>query len=297
MNNLSIANNEVLTMSSQEIANLTGKSVGHIHRDFKVMILELGYGTPSNPFLDLDDTPIAGKYPDIINISQAAKLAGLTRKTIYKHINDGKIIRSDNGIHKDELKRVYGLDFASNESDLDISDADFTYITDGSKRITSILMNQELTMTLVSGYNVKLRNAIIKRWQELEQLQAPVSSPQIPTNFAEALQLAADQAKQLELAAPKVAFVDNFVERESLQNATQVAQSLKLSSARKLNSILDEIGGIYSGAVKRSRVFTVKFINNGYGDIKQTEQGYPQSLFTTKGIVYLNELLTSEGYI
>lgn len=29
-------------------------------------------------------------------------------------------------------------------------------------------LDKELTITLVSGYNVKMRNAIIKRWQELE---------------------------------------------------------------------------------------------------------------------------------
>ena len=171
----------------------------------------------------------------------------------------------------------------------------FTHTVEkGEGRPAAVLhVNKRDSYVVVAQLSAEFTAVLVDRWQELEAKK----QPKIPTNFAEALQLAADQAKQLELAAPKVAFVDNFVERESLQNATQVAQSLKLSSARRLNSILDEIGGIYSGAVKRSRVFTVKFINNGYGDIKQTEQGYPQSLFTTKGIVYLNELLTSEGYI
>ena len=169
-----------------------------------------------------------------------------------------------------------------------------TELVKGAGRPKQVMrFDKRNSIVVAAKLNDKLMASVVDRWIELESKR----QPKIPTNFAEALQLAADQAKQLELAAPKVAFVDNFVERESLQNATQVAQSLKLSSARRLNSILDEIGGIYSGAVKRSRVFTVKFINNGYGDIKQTEQGYPQSLFTTKGIVYLNELLTSEGYI
>tara|TARA_B100001063_G_C16779030_1_gene568952 strand:+ start:13812 stop:14513 length:702 start_codon:yes stop_codon:yes gene_type:complete len=233
MNNLSIANNEVLTMSSRDIAIYTSKKHNHVIRDIKKLYSELYNDDPS-----LDDL-----------------------KNIGKRLVDGVFV------------------------DVDIRGY-VQYFT----------LDRRHTDCLLTGYSAKARMKVIERWHDLEEKNKP-EQPKIPTNFAEALQLAADQAKQLELAAPKVAFVDNFVERESLQNATQVAQSLKLSSARKLNSILDEIGGIYSGAVKRSRVFTVKFINNGYGDIKQTEQGYPQSLFTTKGIVYLNELLTSEGYI
>lgn len=234
MNNLSISNNQTLTMSSKEIANLTGKDHPNVKRDISNMIMQLN-------------------YPDIT----AKKMPKFNHSELNGH-----------GVG------VYQYDHNGNI-------------------YTGMKLTKRYTELLITGYSVTLRLKVLDRLAELESKQ----QPKIPTNFAEALQLAADQAKQLELAAPKVAFVDNFVERESLQNATQVAQSLKLSSARKLNSILDEIGGIYSGAVKRSRVFTVKFINNGYGDIKQTEQGYPQSLFTTKGIVYLNELLTSEGYI
>lgn len=171
----------------------------------------------------------------------------------------------------------------------------FTHTVEkGEGRPAAVLhVNKRDSYVVVAQLSPEFTAVLVDRWQELEAKQ----QPQIPTNFAEALQLAADQAKQLELAAPKVAFVDNFVERESLQNATQVAQSMNLKSANALNKILDELGGIYSGAVKRSRVFTVKFINDGYGEIKQTGAGYPQSLFTAKGIVYLNELLTSEGYI
>ena len=171
----------------------------------------------------------------------------------------------------------------------------FTHTVEkGEGRPAAVLhVNKRDSYVVVAQLSPEFTAVLVDRWQELESKH----SHKIPTNFAEALQLAADQAKQLELAAPKVAFVDNFVERESLQNATQVSQSMKLKSANALNKILDELGGVYSGSVKRSRVFTVKFINDGYGEVKQTAAGYPQSLFTAKGIVYLNELLTSEGYI
>jgi phage regulator Rha-like protein len=155
------------------------------------------------------------------------------------------------------------------------------------------LLNKRDSLILVAQNSPEFTAAIVDRWQELESRH----QPKIPTNFAEALQLAADQAKQLELAAPKVEFVDRFVERESLQNATQVASSLGMKSAIALNKVLDEIGGVYNGAVKRSRIFTAKFISDGYGEVKQNDSGYPQSLFTTKGVTRIHEILVSEGYL
>lgn len=119
--------------------------------------------------------------------------------------------------------------------------------------------------------------------------------PQIPTNFAEALQLAADQAKQLELAAPKVAFVDNLVNRDNLLTATQVGQKHKLS-AIKLNRILSELD-VYNRAVKRGKVFKQWFIDKGFGENKKTELGFDQPLFTNAGEIWINEKLHAEGIV
>lgn len=153
-------------------------------------------------------------------------------------------------------------------------------------------LDKKHTDCLLTGYSAKARMNVISRWHELESNQ----HPQIPTNFAEALQLAADQAKQLELAAPKVAFVDNLVSRDNLMTATQVASKHKISAV-KLNRILDELGGVYNKSVKRGRVFIQSFIDSGYGEVKQTEQGYSQALFTPSGEVYINEKLISEWVI
>ncbi|AUR97047.1 antirepressor protein [Vibrio phage 1.236.O._10N.261.52.C4] len=147
------------------------------------------------------------------------------------------------------------------------------------------------TLLLVSGYMLHVRVKIVDRLEFLESQ----SKPQIPKNFAEALQLAADQAKQLELAAPKVAFVDNLVDRTSLMNATQVAQKHK-KSAIWLNKILTELK-VYNKAVKRGKVFQQWFIDKGYGEMKQTEAGHPQALFTNAGEVWINEKLITEGIV
>lgn len=165
------------------------------------------------------------------------------------------------------------------------------YIDSQNRQQIEYRLDKELTLCLVSGYSVKLRMGIIKRWQELESHQ----SPQLPQTFSEALQLAADQAKQIEAAAPKVAFVDNLVERNTLMTASQVAQKYK-KFAIWLNKILLELS-VYNSAVKRSKVFQQWFVDKGYGEMKQTTLGYSQALFTPSGEVWIAESLYSEGII
>ena len=64
-----------------------------------------------------------------------------------------------------------------------------------------------------------------------------------------------------------------------------------------MNRTLDELGGVYSKAVKRGRVFIQSFIDSGYGEMKQTELGFSQALFTPAGEVYIYEKLISEGVL
>lgn len=151
------------------------------------------------------------------------------------------------------------------------------------------LLPKDLTLTLVAGYNVVVRHAIVKRWQELEAGQ----THKIPQTLAQALRLAADQAEQLEIQAPKVAFFDRVAARETLMAATQVAQKVG-KSAIALNKMLDDLG-VYSRNVKRARVFKQWFIDAGYGELKQTDLGYSQPLFTPAGEIWVIQKLVSEG--
>ena len=135
----------------------------------------------------------------------------------------------------------------------------------------------------------------VRRWV-LDKLKAMG----VPQTMAQALRLAADQAEKIEqqqaqlaLAAPKVNFFDKVVERTTLMTATQVAQKLGMS-AIKLNKLLDELD-VYSLNVKRARIFKQWVIDKGLGELKQTELGYSQPLFTTAGEAWIVERLTSEG--
>ena len=119
-------------------------------------------------------------------------------------------------------------------------------------------------LILASGYDAKLRETIIDRWEELET-EKRNGGYQVPTSFKEALLLAAhqqelieEQQKQIEQkdetielqqeeikkAAPKVNYYDATLQSVNTQTATQVAKSIGMD-AQKLNKHLKEAGIIY----------------------------------------------------
>jgi phage regulator Rha-like protein len=100
--------NATLTMSSREIAELTGKRHGDVIRDIRNMLEQLGDDANLRHVVETKDTR---GYTDCFNLPK------------------------------------------------------------------------DLTITLVSGYNVQMRYAITQRWMELEAQQAP----KLPTTFAEAV--------------------------------------------------------------------------------------------------------------
>lgn len=146
------------------------------------------------------------------------------------------------------------------------------------------------SITVVAQLCPEFTAALVKRWYELENQNAV----QLPQSFSEALQLAADQARQLELAAPKVQYFDRVADTKNLLNASQVGKKVGMSAV-KLNQYLTDMG-VYDRRIA-GRTFAQWFIDKGYGEVKQTEQGYPQSKFTNKGEQWVIEQLVSEGVV
>lgn len=221
----------------------------------------------------------------LLNISQSNELT-ITTFALWNQLNSFRVEFGGNKIqHGDFLARV------EDECE-DLGVSDFFPHPQNKQPVRFYNLNHEQALLVGMRESKAVRKKVLEWLKKLEQKQAP----QIPQTYAEALQLAADQAKQIELAAPKVAFVDNLVERKNLMTATQVAAKHGMSAV-KLNKLLDELGGVYNKSVKRGRVFIQSFIDSGYGELKQTELGYSQALFTPAGEVYINEKLISEGVI
>lgn len=99
-----------------------------------------------------------------------------------------------------------------------------------------------------------VRRRVLSRLNELESRVAKPSF-QLPTTFAAALRLAAEQAEEIErqqaalaLAAPKVEFVDRYVDSTGLKSFRQVAKLLQANEARfrdflKDRRIMYKLGG------------------------------------------------------
>ena len=153
---------------------------------------------------------------------------------------------------------------------------------------SEIRLDKDLTITLITGYDVNTRHRINKRWQELErQAQQPVM-PALPQSFAEALQLAADQAKQLELAAPKVNAYDKLIESTHLKSVGDVAKSIGLKSAQALNKKLEAVRA-YDGRCG-NRVWSGWFVEQGLGEMRTTDEGYSSNKMTAKGQAWALDL-------
>ena len=177
----------------------------------------------------------------------------------------------------------------------------YTHPSTGSQQHREFLLTKEQSIDLVTGYNRELRIAINRRWQELESnlsLALPNFTDPAEAAIAWANEYKAKQALAIELKAaePKINHYDKVVERKNLLNATQVGEKLDGMSAIILNRHLAELG-VYNKSVKRGKVFSTWFIQKGYGEMKQSDAGFDQALFTQKGQAWVIEQLTSEGVV
>lgn len=170
---------------------------------------------------------------------------------------------------------------------------------DSYNREREILLLPEREACLMAmSYSYELQARVYDAWQDLKS-----SKPYVPQTYAAALLEAGrlaleleESEKQLAIAAPKAEVFDKIVERNALMNATQVGSKIGIS-AYSLNKLLDECG-VYNKAVKRNkRTFKLWFIDGGYGEMKVSQDGYSQALFTNAGEMWIVETLTAEGVI
>ena len=176
---------------------------------------------------------------------------------------------------------------------LDASKFGHIYFDSMNRQQTEYLLDEELTMTLVTGYNIVLRNRVIKRWKELE-LQASLPSYAIEDPIERAKKWIEEEKQkqavihQLEIAAPKVAFVDKYVAGNGNKTFRQVTKLLganerKFRDFLKKEKIMYKLNGewtAYQNHVDAKR-FHVKTGVSEFG------HAFNHALFTPKGIEWI----------
>ena len=141
------------------------------------------------------------------------------------------------------------------------------------------------SIIVVAQLSPEFTARLVDRWAELER---QAQQPQIPQSYAEALQLAADQAKQLELAAPKISAYDKLIDSTHLKTVGEVAKSIGLSSAQKLNNKLDTVDAYDKRCA--GCVWAGWFIEQGLGKMITTKDGYSSNKVTGKGQAWALDL-------
>jgi phage antirepressor YoqD-like protein len=194
-------------------------------------------------------------------------------------------------------------DIASMLADLQKDALSFerTYLDGQNRNQTEYLLDREHTECLLTGYSAPLRMAVVRRWRELEEQAAP----RIPANYAEALQLAADQAKEtqrllgvLELQAPKLAAIRRLAAAEGAICITDAAKQLGIAPS-KLFDWLQANRWIYRRGGSTRWIAMQPRIRDGFLKHKVTalkpdtetgvERAAYQPLVTPKGLARLAE--------
>jgi phage antirepressor YoqD-like protein len=178
-----------------------------------------------------------------------------------------------------------------------------TYLDGQNRNQTEYLLDREHTDCLLTGYSAPLRMAVVRRWRELEEQ----SVPRIPATYAEALQVAADQAKEsqrllgvIELQAPKVAAIQRLAAAEGAICITDAAKQLGIAPS-KLFDWLQANRWIYRRGGSTRWIAMQPRIQAGYLKHKVTalkadsetgiERAAFQPLVTPKGLTRLAQAL------
>lgn len=145
---------------------------------------------------------------------------------------------------------------------------------------------------MAMSYSYELQAKVFDRMTALEASQAPA----VPQTMAQALRLAAEQAEALEqsqaalaLAAPKVEFVDRFVDATGLQTFRQVAKLLRANEARFREFLVDSGVMYYLGGrmtPHQNHIDAGRFEMRA-GVSRHNEHAYAATKFTPKGVEWV----------
>ena len=137
---------------------------------------------------------------------------------------------------------------------LDIPKFGGIYFDAQNRQQTEYLLDEELTMTLVTGYNIVLRNRVIKRWKELE-LQASLPSYAIDDPIERAKKWIEEEKQKQLVIQERDHAIATKAEIGSRREATAMGRlSAKVKEVEKLKTQLDSSTGF--ATIKKVQALT-----------------------------------------
>ncbi|MBL5825391.1 phage antirepressor KilAC domain-containing protein [Serratia fonticola] len=157
--------------------------------------------------------------------------------------------------------------------------------------------NKRDSLVLVARLSPQFTAAVVDRWQELEN-----AAPAVPQSLPEALRLAADMAEQkaaleqkVQADAPKVAFVDHYVDAAGAKSLRETAKILDMPEKAMIDTLVRDkalfrqSGNLLPHALKqRDGLFTVKTGTSDFG------HAFTQTRVTPRGIKWISDRYSSE---
>lgn len=136
---------------------------------------------------------------------------------------------------------------------LDIPKFGGIYFDAQNRQQTEYLLDEELTMTLVTGYNIVLRNRVIKRWKELEDK----ASKPVELSRMELIQLAlaAEQENQalkdhVAVLEPKAQALDTIAGTSNTYCIRECAKTIGIKESELIQLLIDK-KWVYRDASKK----------------------------------------------
>lgn len=192
---------KVETMTSLQIAEVTGKQHSHVLRDIRKMVDNINQSTSGL---------VGSEYHR-------------EDRTQYKYLSE------------ETQDTILNFAFGEGKSQYEVTTSSYTDSKGEERKMYNL--NKKACLLLASGYDVVLRSKIIDRWEELEVKER--QKFQVPTTFAEALRLAAEQQerieaqqKLIEVQKPKAEFYDEVVDSKDAIDMKAVAKVLNMGMGR-----------------------------------------------------------------
>lgn len=191
---------------------------------------------------------------------------------------------------------------------LDASKFGCTYLDSVNREQTEYLLDEELTMTLITGYSILLRNRVIKRWKELEDK----ASKPVELSRMELIQLAlaAEQENQalkdhVAVLEPKAQVMDVIADTVNTYSIRDSAKTIGIQESKLIDFMLKK-HWVYRENSRHRRLCAYaqrveqKVMVNKVSQVIACVEGdkvYTQARITAFGLTRLTALVAAAGLL